>query len=152
MDIFRIYNVRYLLGLGDKWSGACQSRTCDKWHTADPILMKLQRVMLHTALAFSKLLCLAQGGSSNYLANILITSHISLATKGNIQLSMLYKLVSRANTLKHIAFPTVFSSPKPVCFQAFCHFFGLIYRWRGHLYVNCIFSVLKWCKNSKSHM
>lgn len=54
----------------------------DKRDTTDLILMKLQGVVHHTALAFSKLLCLAQGGGSNYLANILITSHISHTAGG----------------------------------------------------------------------
>lgn len=79
----------------------CQPLTCDKWDTTDSILMKLQGVVHHSALAFSKLLCLAQGGGSNYLANILITSHISHTAGGNkiqlgahIQLFLLYKFVS----------------------------------------------------------
>lgn len=81
--------------------------------------MKLWGVMHHTALAFSKLLCLAQGGSSNYLANILITSHISHTAGGNkmklgahIQLSVLYKFVSRVNSLQHIEFSIVLSCSK----------------------------------------
>ena len=70
--------------------------------------------MFYTGLAFSKLLCLAQGRNSNYLANILITSHISHTAEGNkmnigayIQLSLLYKLVSGANSVQHIEFATV---------------------------------------------
>ena len=70
---------------------------------------------------FLKLLCLAQGGSGNYLANILITSHISHTAGGNkngtrstyptIQ-GELYKFVSGANSLQHIGFSTVLSSFK----------------------------------------
>lgn len=51
----------------------CLSLTCDKQDTADWILMMLTGVMHQTALAFLRLLFFAQGGSSNYLANILIT-------------------------------------------------------------------------------
>lgn len=99
----------------------CPSLTCDKQDTTDLNLMILKGVVHYAALAFSKLLCLAQGGSGNYLANILITSHISHTAGGNkngtrstyptIQ-GELYKFVSGANSLQHIGFSTVLSSFK----------------------------------------
>lgn len=57
-------------------------RTCYKSDTRVLILMKLKGVMYQAALTFFKLLCLAQGGNDNYLANILITSHISHTAGG----------------------------------------------------------------------
>lgn len=54
----------------DKCVGVCLSLSCDKQDNTDLILMMLEGVMHQTALAFSRLLFLAQGGSCNYLANI----------------------------------------------------------------------------------
>lgn len=95
--------------------------------------MKLRGVMPHTSLAFSKWLCLAQGKSSNYLANILITSHISYTAVGNkmnyrahVQLSMLFKWVSRANSLQHNGFPLFWVVLKTLCFQGFFFFINLL--------------------------
>lgn len=57
--------------------------TSDKQDTTYLILMIHRGAMHHTAMAVSKLLCLAQGVSSSYLANILITSRISHTAAGD---------------------------------------------------------------------
>ncbi len=105
-----------------KWVSVCLSLTCDKWDTTDLILMKLQGVVHHTALAFSKLLCLAQGGGSNYLANILITSHIS-HTAGGIKWNLEHisnypcstNLSPGPTVCNILDFPLFWVASKPLC-------------------------------------